>query len=178
MEINIKFNKPRQKSLIITISGLLAVGLIFLFFQIHDTSTIPSRIRQQLSFKTIYPPASNLTPDQNSFNYQSDQKSLSFNVHYQGLEVSFTEQPAPDSLASGSQVYFQSLGLHPTAQFESKVGPVAIANFYKPGTLESNGQAAILVAQGTMVIAHPVDNNQKLANDQWKSLFDSLKLSR
>lgn len=177
MEINIKFNLSRTaKRKVIFALILLALGLAgWWLIQNRGGSTIPGEIKSQLSFRSVYAPA-DWQPQ--TFNYVDQQKTLSFKFKFEGSDMVATEQPAPDSLVSGSQVYFQGLGIRPTAQFATRAGQVAIANFYQTGTLEASGQAGILLADKTMVIIQPTDPQKKMTNDQWKRLFDGLKLSR
>src|SRR5206468_9340235 len=109
------------------------------------------------------------------YQYQAGQKALTFSLNKGGTNIVFSEQPAPSSVGNGSQVYYQALGLHPYAQFASKLGPVALAKFYNPGTLSYLGQTAVMAAAGTLVTAHP---DKDLTNAQWKGLFDSLKITK
>lgn len=178
MEISLKidFKRPGNKIWYILATIFLATTLIALYLVFHNGSSLPPDVRSQLDFKSVYAPNSIVEPD--SFKYTAQGKTLTFNVSYQGTKLSFSEQPAPSNLANDTGGYFQSLGLHPVAQFISKIGSVAVVNFYTPKTYEPGGQAAVLVTSGTLVIATTVDKQQKLTNDQWKKLFDSLKISR
>ena len=66
-------------------------------------------------------------------------------------------------------------GLHPVAQINSKNGLAVIVNFYDAGTFGSEGQNAVFVKDGTLLIAHP---DGKISNEDWKSFFDNLKISK
>ena len=176
MELSVKFNRPSQKTIAILVLSLIAAGLALLFFQHHDISPIPPNIKKQLSFQAVYPasPAS-VAIDSNSYNYQAESQALTFKVQFQTVDIILTEQPLPDNFAAGSQIYYQSLGLHPYAQFQAKVGPAALLKFYKSGSLEAQGQTAIMTANKTLILAHP---SKDLTNDDWKVFLNSLRLSR
>jgi hypothetical protein len=162
----------------------IKAGLVFLVLLIlagtyyylqSNKNPLPADIKQQVDFKVIYPSSSNGSLDSSGYVYQPTEKTLNYNLINSGNKIVFTEQLAPNSVGSGNQVYYAALGIHPYAQFESKLGPVALTKFYKAGSLTSQGQSGILVAQGTLLIAHPDKN---LTNDQWKRLFDSLKIAQ
>lgn len=172
MEIHVKFDRPNWRKVATVLLIILAVALLSWLVVNRDTSNIPAGVKRQLPFKAAY--AAAVT----DYKYDQSQKALSFTVNYDGRKVAVTEQSLPENLSSGSQFYFQALGIRPTAQFTSNIGPVALANFYKPGSLEYNGQAGVAVAGRTLVIANLSGKQEKLTNDQWKRFFDSLKISR
>jgi hypothetical protein len=67
------------------------------------------------------------------------------------------------------------LGIHPYAQFKSNLGQVALTKFWQSGNLKPVGQSAVLAGSGTFLIAHSEKN---LANNQWKELFNSIKITK
>jgi hypothetical protein len=172
-----KKGRKYKKTLVLSCSILLlmvTIGLLLLFFT-HNRDPIPKDIKSKASFKVIYPSSKSGQLGANGYQYQADQKSLTFSLNSHGTNIVFTEQPAPSSVGDSGQVYYQALGLHPYAQFASKLGPVALAKFYNPGTLSYLGQSGIMAAGGTLVTAHP---DKDLTNAQWKDLFDSLKITK
>jgi hypothetical protein len=180
MEINVRFEKPSRRNITraLIVIGLLAAIVLVIIYRPQSTP-VPRAVAKQANFKIVYPSDLKMVNDgKQGFSYQTGQKTLIFKANYQGTNLNVTEQMTPDSLANGSGVYFQSLGLHPVAQFNTDLGPVAVVNFYKTGTLEATGQSAILVADKTMVIANTADSNGKLTNDQWKNFFEGLKQSK
>ncbi len=180
MEVNIKFERPSRRTLAVFLSVLATLLLIVLatFFWPHN-SPIPKSVTSKANFRTVYPSDMSLVEKgKDGFSYQDSQKAVTFKAKYQGVNLNVTEQAAPDSLANDSNIYFQSLGLHPLAQFNTPLGMAAVVNFYKTGSLEATGQSAILVADKTMVIANTADAKAKLTNDQWKSFFDGLRQSK
>ena len=169
--------KPRPRKLrlrLILPATIIALAAGVYLFK-PNASPIPPAVKSQFSFKAIYPTAKAGKLDASGYTYSQADKTLSFNIVPSGNKIVFTEQSAPNSVSSGSQVYYPALGLHPYAQFQSKLGPVALAKFYVSGNLTPKGQSALLVAQGTLVIAHPDKN---LTNARWKDLFDNLKISQ
>lgn len=181
MEIKVSLNKPGKKFFVLLTGVAVLCGLVLCAFLLFGSSKnpIPASIIQQAKFKTVYPADSKIVKNgQSGYQYQSNEKSILFKVDYKNQPLIVTEQAAPASLANGTGVYFQSIGLHPIAQIQSKPGQVAVVNFYQSGTLEPVGQAGILVAGNTMVIARTVNNRAKLTNEQWKSFFDGLKLAK
>ncbi len=178
--IKITFTKkPRWKLWLVVVSIVAVVALVLVILVSSSGSPIPKSIAQQANFRTVYPSDGKIVQGgSNGYQYQSQQKAIVFKVNYQGATISVTEQTAPANLASGTGVYFSALGLHPVAQFDSKLGPVAILNFYKNKTLEPAGQSGLLVASKTMVIANPLDAKTRLSNEQWKNFFDSLKQAK
>jgi hypothetical protein len=180
MEISLKFEKPSRRNVfrVLIVSALVAALLLLIVFR-PQSSPVPQQVTKQASFKVVYPSDLKVVSSgKDGFSYQTSEKTIVFKANYQKTNLNVTEQTTPDNLANGSGVYFQSLGLHPVAQFNTSLGPVAVVNFYKTGTLEATGQSAILVAGKTMVIANTADANGKLSNDQWKSFFDGLKQAK
>jgi hypothetical protein len=172
-----KKGRNHKKLFILSCAVLLpiaAIGLLFFFFP-RNKDPLPTDIKAQVSFKVIYPSSKSGQLGAGGYQYQAGQKALTFSLNKSGTHIIFSEQSAPNSVGTGSQVYYQALGLHPYAQFVSKLGPVALAKFYNPGTLSFLGQTGVLAAGGTLVTAHP---DKDLTNAQWKDLFDSLKITK
>jgi hypothetical protein len=145
-------------------------------FYIHQSSKnpLPDSIKQQAGFKLVYP-ASNAQINPNSYNYQSNQKVLSFSANYSGSNIVFSEQQVPNSLGTDTQDYYPTLGLHPYAQFKTGLGVVALTKFWLSGSLKPAGESGIMVSSGTLLTAH---TSKLLTNQQWKDLFDSLKITK
>jgi len=165
-------------------SKQLAVGFIFLslsivvavlyFYWRANKNPLPAHIRSQVSYRVAYPEGATTAVDTSKITYQPEDKVLTFNVKAFDTTIVLTEQPAPSALGQGQQVYFQALGIHPYAQFASKLGPVALTKLWQQGTLDIGGQTAILASSaGTMVLARP---DKDLSNEQWLTFFNSLKL--
>jgi hypothetical protein len=151
-------------------------GIIFgfLLFAWHGPNNpLPSEIKDQVSYKVIYPGTGKI--NKASYKYQSVDNTLVFNVNDGDNQVVFTQQPAPSNLGSDGQVYYPALGLHPYAQFKSSLGQVALAKFWQSGTLKPIGQSAVLASKGTLLIAH---SEKDMSNSQWKAMFDSLKITK
>ncbi|MBX4197196.1 hypothetical protein KW801_01410 [Candidatus Saccharibacteria bacterium] len=170
-----RFKKFKLAILLPIIVVLGGLAFYWLYIKDQNANPLPDSLKNQISYKVVYPTSKTGTVDKDSYQYQVDQKTLTYSFNSAETKIVFIEQPAPASLGTGNQVYFPAIGVHPYAQFQSKLGPVALTKFYQSGSLKSAGQSAILVAEGTMVIAHP---NQDLTNTQWKVLFDGLKIAK
>ncbi len=153
---------------------LAAIGFVT-WLKISDNNPLPPNIKNQVSFKVVYPPAHLAPIDSASYDYQARRSVLHFTASFAGSNIIFSEQPAPDNLGSDTAVYYPALGIHPYAQFKTGQGIVALTKFWQAGNLQPYGQAAVMVSKGTLLIAH---SDKPLTNQQWKSLFDSLKTAR
>lgn len=174
MRLNFSLNISK-KFIVWVVLVLIVIGLVLLFFlNFTSKNPVPANIKNQVSYKIIYPSKASQI-DASSYQYQAGQKALSFSVNSEGNKVVFTEQPAPDAIGEGSNANYSAIGIHPYAQFQTKLGQVALTKFYESGTLKSAGQSALLASDGTLLIAH---SSQNITNEQWKNLLDSLKISR
>ncbi len=173
--MRLPYPRVSKQTLFIALASLIvAIAIVGLFASRTSGNPLPPKIKSQVSYKVIYPAkTSQITPT--SYDYQADQKTLTFSIMDSGNSIVFTEQPAPESLGSGSQVYYPALGLHPYAQFQTKLGPVALVKFWDSGTLAPAGESGVLASGGTLLIAH---SSKLLTNAQWKDLFETLKLTK
>lgn len=169
------YQKYKKVLIGVCLVALFLVSAELLFFKFHLSNPLPDDIKQQITYKAVYPSAKTGSLNQPGYQYQAGQKTLTFTVHSAEADLAFTEQPAPSNLGSGNQIYFPAIGLHPYAQFQSKLGPVALAKFYQSGDLKPTGQSAVLVSQGTLVIIH---SGKDLTNEQWKNLANSLNIGK
>ncbi len=174
MGLKVNFDIPKKLLISVAIVLIFAAGAFFLISRLSNKNPLPTSIKSGISYKVIYP-SKTAQIDISSYQYQPSDKTLTFKVNASGKAIIFTEQPAPATLGSGSQVYYPALGIHPYAQFQTDLGPVALTKFYQSGTLELAGQAAVLASGGTLLFAN---SKQSLSNDEWKNLFDSLKISK
>ncbi len=153
---------------------LVVAGTTF-YIANTNKNPLPTSIKNQVSFKIVYPAASLAKIDINSYDYQAGNKVLTYKVDFAGSSIIITQQPAPDKLGVDTQAYYPAIGIHPYAQFNTKLGTVALTKFWQSSTLKPTGQSAILATNGTMVLAH---SDKDLTDQQWKSLFDSLKITK
>ncbi len=168
-------NKSIKVLSILAFAVALVVGVSgYMVYAQQNNNPLPDDIKNQVGIKVIFPSQVSKI-DEHSYYYQKDQKTLGFKAESFGTDIVFVEQPAPANAGTGDQVYYPALGIHPYAQFQSKAGPVALAKFWLSKTLESNGQTAVLIKDGTLVTARPAKD---LSNSQWKELFDSLKITK
>ncbi len=172
LSLEIKFTKKLM--VVLTVIFILIATALALYIKISRADPLPASIKQQIIFKVAYPTGI-ATVGQSDYKYHPDQKLLSYTIHYAGESITFQEQPAPASLGAGSQVYYPALGIHPYAQFSAPLGPVALTKFYQSGSLKPFGQSAVLATHGTLVIANTTGS---LTNEQWKNLFESMKITK
>lgn len=154
---------------------ILIVAIIF-FFLNQSKNPIPASIQTKLGYKAIYPSPNSSYRSSSTYDYNPEDKSLTFSSKtLSGVSVTIVEQPAPDSLSAGGQVYYPAIGIHPYAQFQSKLGPVALTKFWQADTLSPQGQTAVLAVNGTLFLAHP---DKDLTNAEWKDFFNNLTISK
>jgi hypothetical protein len=170
-----KKGKKNYKKIIILLAGILIItAIIAIYFLNRSNNPLPANIKQQINYKVVYP-TSGTGKLTNNYSYEPQSQTLTFSANSNGNKIVFAEQPAPPSLGAGSQIYFPAIGLHPYAQFQSRLGPVALVKFYQSGSLKPAGESAVLASNGTLVIAHSAKN---LTNEQWKSLITTLKITK
>jgi hypothetical protein len=175
MPLKISFHIPKKKLVLIACALIVAVAAL-IFYSLHATKTpLPANLKDHVAFRVIYPTTTKASIDKNSFVYQSGQKVLTYNSQYLGKKVVFSEQRAPEALGVSTQPYYPALGLHPYAQFKTKLGEVALTKFWQAGSFKPSGQSAVLSSNGTLLIAH---SEKSFTNNEWKNLFESLKITK
>lgn len=177
MRLSLDIHLTKKHLTIIAAGAVILIGgILMVVRQVNDgPSPLPASIKDRVGFKAAYPPKHVASIDASTYKYQPDQKVLTFTSRFDGADITFSEQPAPPSLGSGTQVYYPALGIHPYAQFNTRLGPVALTKFWQSGSLKPAGQAAVLASDGTLIIAH---SDQDLTNQQWQDLFDNLKITK
>ena len=175
MQINIRVKITENFALVMAMVIIVVTpGIVFLVLK-NRQNPIPTTIRQQASYKLLYPATHEAILPAESFKYQTDSNVLSYTAQYAGTNIAFSEQPTPDDLGSDTQDYYTKLNIHPYAQFKTNQGQVALAKFWQSGNLKPFGQSAFMVSDGTMLTAH---SDKELTNQQWKSLFETIKIAR
>jgi hypothetical protein len=164
MQLKLNLHIPKKVLAIALIVLIFTAGGVFFYLKQNNKNPLPDDLKNHINFKVIYPSSHKAQIDKNSFVYQAKQKVLTFNVQFEGSNVSYSEQEAPAALGSETQAYYPALGIHPYAQFKSNLG-----------NLKPVGQSAVLAGSGTFLIAHSEKN---LANNQWKELFNSIKITK
>jgi hypothetical protein len=174
MHLKVSLNISKKVALILLAILILAGAETVFYIRQSNKNPLPSNIKNQVSYKVIYPSETKKI-NTSSYNYQKDKKILSFNLQKNNNSIVFTEQPAPDNLGSGKDVYYPALGIHPYAQFKIGLGNVALTKFWQSSTLKPEGQSGVLASSGTFLIAH---SEKSLTNAEWKNLFESLKITK
>ena len=174
--MNISFlakNSEKIRLLAILILVLAGLGLL-IYNRASSDNPVPTDIKKQLSFRTIYPQSPEIKVDTSSFNYQTDQKTLTFTVEYKGNDIVLTERQAPNGLTEAQN--YQSIGVHPYSQIQTRLGLVALTRAYiVEKTYEKQGQLAVLAAKGTLLIATRT-GDKELSDNDWLNLFNSMKV--
>ena len=157
-------------------AGMIAVVLlVLLWMALHpEVSPVPAAIKQEVNFPVIYPKGYNIDPG--GWQYIKDNKSLEFTAKKGGDSVVFNEQAVPLAYQNDAAAYNRFIGsLRPSATFDSPLGSVSLATFVTAADFQDVGQSGILNTHGTLLIAHPGSN---FSDDQWRSLFNSLKVDK
>jgi hypothetical protein len=140
---------------------------------VSNKNPLPSDIKKQLGVPVIYPKTTkNTQVIPNSLKYQSSQRTLTFTVNDEGNNVIITEQPMLSSSTSPTLAYYQSIGLNPVTEIQTKIGLAVLVNFYTTGNYDSVGQNAVLASDGTLLVAHPSKN---ISAEDWKTFLNNFK---
>jgi hypothetical protein len=172
--MDIRISVKKRYLILMLLLAFVGGGGFYTYANKTNANPLPDNLKNQISFKIIYPENTGHI-DESSFLYKTESKVLSFSVKKEDKKIVFTEQTAPENVGDGNQVSFQAIGLHPYANFQSKLGPVALAKFWESKNLDPYGQSAFLVSNGTLLNAH---SDKDLTNAEWKDLINSLKVSQ
>jgi len=168
----LKIERPPTKNLVIASTVVVLVVILLVMSPWKSSSLVPPDIKKQLSFNAIYPGSSTDTQiSPASFSYQPSQNSLAISLKYQGQSIILSEQKAPDSVLANTDAANQQLGVHPYAQFQSRLGLVSLTKLFQGKTYSAQGQLGVLVAKGTLILAHSATN---LSTNQWEGFFNNL----
>lgn len=174
MRVTLSGNLLKILTIGISVIVISAAGVL-IYELLQPKNPVPTKIKKQISYKVIYPPSSTIVNPNSGYEYKTEDKTLTFSSKSSGATIVLVQQPAPDTLSANGQVYYPALGIHPYAQFQSKLGPVALTKFWKSSSLEPAGQSGVLATNGTLLIAR---SDKDLTNAQWKDFFDTLKITR
>lgn len=166
-----------SKRLVIAIVVSLCIGLaigvagIYGYFRLQNKKDpiVPLTISSQLTFPVLAPSDGTLY-SLSDFEYDANEKLLSFTVT--GPEATFliTEQPTPDNFTDIPE-YFDKLveSLLEYKRFETEIGRVSLT---KPK--EFNGQqAGVINTKGTLMFARP---DKELSDDAWRSFYSKVQI--
>ena len=135
---------------------------------------IPNEIVAQTTHAVLSPTkAAPVTVDQNTVKYDKSTGILTFDVQTDsGVNVTFTEQPTPESFVDILPAYEALIEkLHGYASFDTPNGKVSLTT---PHEL-SGQQSAVMNSKGTLIFARPTKN---LSVDEWKRIFNNLDLQK
>jgi hypothetical protein len=168
--------KVSTRAFITALVLLLLLGsAAFVVLKDNNAAPLPKDLKDKVDFRVVYPAASNAQIQQTSYVYHAQQRVLNFKVYYADTTVVFSQQPAPRNIGSDTQSYYPALGIHPYAQFGTDLGQVALTKFYQSGSLKPFSQTAVMVSKDTLLAA---SSEKTLTNEQWKKLFDELKITK
>ena len=146
--------------------------LLVIHFWPQSPSPVPPTIKANAAFSIIYPQGYDI--DAKSWKYQTSQKLVEFSIKKDGAVTVFTEQETPLAYQNDAGAYDRFIGsLRPRANFDVPLGTVSISNFVTSGDYQVVGETGILNAKGTLLFVHP---NTQITDDQWRALFESLKV--
>lgn len=161
------------KRLLLWVAGALVLIIAALgWIALRPTPRpVPAHIAQQVRFSVLYPKR-DFSIDQTSWQYLSSQASLSFTARKDGFSVIFTEQQVPLAYQDDVPAYDRFIGsLRPFATFNVGLGTVSLVDFVTTSDFQPAGQAGILDAKGTLLLAHP---DRELSDNEWRDIFTSL----
>ena len=167
----------RAKNILLNILRvLLLIGIVsgVSWYFIHPKPRAPEEIRNQTPFTILLPADSKIALS--NWKYRSSEKTLSFSARLKGKEIIFTEQAAPLAYKDDKAAYDRFVGtLRPFANFKSPLGTISVFHLIEEGNYKPGGDSAILLANDTLLIAHPP---QAITEDDWLTLFDTIRAER
>lgn len=142
------------------------------YLVLHKNSPVPADIKKQVSFLVYYPDKGSLAlPDKTSFKYDDASKVLSYKIYLGNVSMTVAEQATPQNFVDIPEAYNKLIeSLNGYKQFDSLYGTV---NLTHPKEFKGE-QSAALNAKGTLMFIHPT--NGKLSDDQWRQLFNNLRI--
>jgi hypothetical protein len=171
--MKISINLSKHFLFIAVAVAVIAVTGLYIWNRTPQISPVPDSIKQQLNYSVLYP--TGYTIDPSSWTYLKAQQTVSFNVKLGGNSILFTEEKVPLAYSGDAAAYNRFIGsLKPIANFNVPLGTVSLANFITDD-LRPVGATGILKAKGTFLLVHP---SQNLSNNDWRQLFESLKVDK
>jgi hypothetical protein len=162
---------------LLLVAGVIAVlvtGSVLWYFFHPIPNPLPPDIKREVNFKLVYP-TTTAQVDDTSWKYQSSEQVLTYQIKGDNYTATVTEQEVPLQYRDDQAAYDRFIGsLRPYANFNVPLGSVTLANFVTAGDFNPTGLAGILKTHNTLIIIHP---DSQLSQDDWESLFDSLKVS-
>ena len=169
-----KIRKWAKDKIILARLGLIAIIVLIYWFWPGPPNPVPANIKRQVGFTILYPSGYTIAPS--AWNYSNGQQTLNFTAKTNNYSVVFTEQQTPLAYQNDVAAYDRFIGgLKPSANFNTKLGTVSLTTFVFAGDFQPYGTTGILNAKGTLLLAHP---NSDLTDNEWQSLFGSLKVSK
>lgn len=165
--------RPPVHVSVILISLVLAIVTAGLFLILKPNQPIPQPIQKQLDFIPYIAKGQDITPDKNSYKYDSSQKGLSFTVSSaQYGKLTFSEQSTPQQFIDIPDLYTKLVDkLNRYSVFNNQLGTVYLT---KPSD-QKNGQTAVLNSSGVLLFAR---SEKDLTDSQWRKIFETVRLQQ
>lgn len=155
--------------LLIILAGAAGYKLL-----VKAPNPVPPGVSAKANFSIVYPTPSTINSE--SWTYSDKQKTVNFISNQPGFTVTFTEQEVPLAYQNDESAYGRFIGgLRPTINFNSKLGSVSVTNFVTAANYQPAGETAVLKTQDCLVLVHPSRN---LTDDEWRSVFNSLSITK
>lgn len=154
---------------VIVIVLALALVIAGVLFWRSSQPPIPKNIKQQTNFLLYYPSPQSAKIDKATIKYDTSNKLVSFVANQEaGAKFVFSMQASPVEFSEVPESYNKYIErLSMTTSFDSTQGKVDITN-----PEGQTGQTAVMNSKGTLLF---VTANKQLSEDEWHSLFNTLR---
>ena len=118
---------------------------------------------------TLIAPSGAVTTNRESATFGGQDNLLTFKASYGGKNLTFSEQPTPQSfndIPGAYEKFASDLGKYDS--FDSTLGHVDLVRIPK----QNNLQAAVMNTQGTLMFIKP---EKDLSTNEWREIFRTLK---
>jgi len=154
-------------------SAVALAGIAWAGFYIYASNQpIPQRTLKQAGFGIWYPTNKTLglkvDRDTIKFSQSGSDKLVTFIARNDSNNLSFTEQPLPESFIDVPQLYDKMIEkLRGYSSFDSVNGTVSVT---RPEELKG-GQTAVMKSKGTLLFVKP---DKDVSIDDWRQIMNNL----
>lgn len=151
----------------------ISIVLLWLFIALKPKPFIRAGVKKNIPFTVLVPSDESLiTLDKTSVKYDSTTKLLTYSglINTNGAKLIFSQQPTPESFVDIPQAYEKLItSINQYSAFDSVQGKVYLT---KPTELKG-GTSAVMNTKGVLMFIKPTKD---ITEDEWKKLFNSLKI--